>query len=224
MAQLAHKFQEFKPYTKTQMIIDIKKHANGLILPAIIAAICIAIGFSGESISEILRYDAVAIKQGEAWRIISAHFVHLSLSHLWLNLAGLALVFAFFASCISIKYWLFSLAVNAIGISLLIYFLNPEIIWYVGLSGVLHGLFVLGGIADIQHRKWEGIGFTVIILSKVIYEQISGPLPGSEEAAGGPVLVDAHFYGAVIGLFLSTPLIYKLIKQNLKKDNQKKTK
>ena len=189
-----------------------QKFLSGLILPAIIALVCIIIAFSGESLSEALRYDAKAIKNGEIWRLVTAHFVHLGWSHLWLNMAGLLLVFVFFAQCVSVRYWLLCLAVNALGISLLIYFLNPEIIWYVGLSGVLHGLFILGGIADIQYRKWEGIGFTLIILAKVSYEQIAGPLPGSEETAGGPVLVDAHFYGAIIGLLLSVPLIIKMIK------------
>ncbi|MDH5259609.1 MAG: rhombosortase [Gammaproteobacteria bacterium] len=195
------------------MNIDFKKLTTGLILPAIIALICTVIAFSPESTSDALRYDANAIKNGEIWRLITAHFVHLSLPHLWLNLGGLLLVFVFFAQCVSIRYWLFCLAANTLLISVLIYFLNPEIIWYVGLSGVLHGLFILGGIADIQHRKWEGIGFTVIILSKVIYEQLEGPLPGSEETAGGPVLVDAHFYGAMTGLVLSIPIIMKLIRK-----------
>jgi len=190
------------------MTIDFKKTINGFIIPAVIALLSIVIAFSGESVTELLRYDATAIGNGEIWRIITAHFVHLSLPHLWLNLGGLFLVFAFFAQCVSIKYWLICLMLNAIGISLFVYYLNPEILWYVGLSGILHGLFILGGIADIHYRKWEGIGFTVIILGKVIYEQFYGPLPGSEETAGGPVLVDAHFYGAIIGLILSIPLLF----------------
>jgi len=194
------------------MNISLKKLAGSFVLPVIIALISIIIAFSGETVSDLLRYDANAIKNGEVWRLLTAHFVHLSLPHLWLNLAGLMLVFAFFSQCVSVKYWLFSLGVSAVSISVLIYFLNPEIMWYVGLSGILHGLFVLGGIADIQHRKWEGIGFTVIILGKVFYEQIAGPLPGSEETAGGPVLVDAHFYGAMIGLVLSFPILRKLFR------------
>lgn len=184
-----------------------QKFFSGLILPAIIAAICISIALAGEPVAEALRYDANAIHNGEIWRLVTAHFVHLGWSHLWLNMGGLLLVFVFFAQCISIRYWLLCLALSSLGISLLIYFFNPEIIWYVGLSGVLHALFVLGGIADIQYRKWEGIGFTLLILAKVSYEQIAGPLPGSEETAGGPVLVDAHFYGAIIGLLLSVPLM-----------------
>jgi len=189
-----------------------KKFLIQLTLPAIIALICIGIALSNETVSDILRYDAAAIKNGEIWRLFTAHFVHLSWPHLWLNLAGLLLVFIFFGQCISPLLWVVYIIVNAVAISGLIYFLNPEIIWYVGLSGVLHGLFVIGGIADIQTRKWEGIGFTSIIIVKVLYEQIAGPLPGSEETAGGPVLVDAHFYGVVVGLALSLSTIKKLLR------------
>ncbi len=220
MAQLILTFIGYKK-SHMNFNFNFKKTASGFILPAIIALVSIIIAFSGESISDILRYDAQAIKNGEIWRLVTAHFVHLSLPHLWLNLAGLTLVFAFFAQCVSIKYWLVCLGVNALGISLLIYFFNPEIGWYVGLSGVLHGLFILGGIADIQYRKWEGVGFTAIVLGKVIYEQLAGPLPGSEENAGGPVLVDAHFYGAMIGLVLSLPLLFKMWKNDLKRTKRK---
>jgi rhomboid family GlyGly-CTERM serine protease len=174
------------------------------ILPCCISIIAIIIAASGENITQILRYDAQAIAENQQyWRLFTAHFTHLSWPHLWLNVAGLFLIFLFFASCIQPRYWIMSFIISSFSISILIYFLNPEIQWYVGLSGVLHTLFILGGIADIRMRKWEGISFTIIILAKVIYEQIIGPLPGSEETAGGPVLVDAHFYGTMIGLGLA---------------------
>jgi len=196
-----------------------KSHIVHFYLPAIIAAVCLGIAYSPETVSLALRYDAEKIPSGDYWRILTAHFVHLSLPHLYLNLGGLLLVFIFFSKCLSLKYWLTCLFVSAIGISLLVFNLNPDITWYVGLSGVLHALFILGGVADIQFRKWEGIGFTLIILSKVIFEQFSGPLPGSEETAGGPVLVDAHFYGAMIGLALSAPIVYSLFKNHKQKQN-----
>ena len=184
---------------------------KNFILPSVITIIVIIIAVIGDNLTQFLRYDALAIEENQQyWRLFTAHFTHLGWSHLWLNVAGLMLIFIFFASCLNSRYWISSFIISSLTISLLIYFFNPEIRWYVGLSGVLHTLFILGGIADIRIRKWEGISFTILILAKVIYEQISGPLPGSEEAAGGPVLVDAHFYGAMIGLLLAIPLLNKL--------------
>jgi len=196
------------------MIKSLAQQWKLFILPFCLAIIVILISAIGDNLTQLLRYDALAISDNnQYWRLFTAHFTHLSWSHLWLNVAGLILVFVFFAACLSPNYWIISFLIASICISVLIYFFNPEIRWYVGLSGVLHTLFILGGIADIQVRKWEGISFTVIILAKVIYEQIAGPLPGSEEAAGGPVLVDAHFYGAMMGLILGLPLIKNLLKR-----------
>lgn len=184
------------------------------ILPCCIMIIAIIIASLGDSISQLLRYDAQAISENhQYWRLFTAHFTHLGWSHLWLNVAGLMLIFIFFASCLSMRYWLLSFIISSMSISILISLLNPEIRWYVGLSGILHTLFILGGIADIRIRKWEGIIFTLLILAKVTYEQIAGPLPGSEEAAGGPVLVDAHFYGAMMGLLLAVPIVSNYFKQ-----------
>ena len=180
---------------------------NVFIFPACIVLAVILIAAAGEPVIQRLRYDAEAISQRQYWRLFTAHFTHLGWSHLWLNVAGLVLIFGFFGKCLSTRYWMLSFFISSIVISASIYFFNPEIHWYVGLSGVLHTLFILGGIADIRVRKWEGISFTLIILAKVAYEQIAGPLPGSEEAAGGPVLVDAHFYGTIVGLLLALPLL-----------------
>jgi len=35
---------------------------------------------------------------------------------------------------------------------------------------------------------------------KLAWEQLAGPLPGSEALSGGPVVVDAHLYGTSAGL------------------------
>ncbi len=193
------------------MLKTVRNHWHLMLLWCVIMGVIIFIGASGRELTQTLRYDAIAMtEQQEYWRLLTAHFAHLGWSHLWLNAAGLTLIFLFFAPYLRLQYWAFSILISAIAISVLIYFFNPEIRWYVGLSGVLHTLFIIGGIANISIRKWEGLSFTVIILAKVFYEQITGPLPGSEQAAGGPVLVDAHFYGAMIGLVLAIPLLLKL--------------
>jgi hypothetical protein len=38
-----------------------------------------------------------------------------------------------------------------------------------------------------------------VVVGKLLYEQLVGPLPGSESVAGGTVIVNAHLYGAVGG-------------------------
>ena len=191
------------------MKFNLHERVKDLITPLLITILCIVIASSGTSISDVLRYDSEALQAGEIWRLVTPHFLHLSWSHLAMNMGGLFLVFLFFSRCVTWQYWLSAFLVSSVGISVLIFYFNPEIRWYVGLSGILHTLFVLGGLADILVRKWEGIMFTLLITAKIIYEQNIGPLPGSEESAGGPVLVDAHMYGAIFGALIGLFFLYK---------------
>lgn len=175
------------------------KKAADFALPALLALLCIVIAAGGDTLQLPLRYDRDGILSGQWWRIVTCHFTHLGWSHLWLNLAGLALVFVFFGSLLPVRQWLTITVVCAVatGVSLLVF--NPEVKWYVGLSGVLHGLFIAGGIADLKARRQEALIFLALLTLKLVWEQTMGPMPGSESAAGGPVLVDAHLYGAVAG-------------------------
>ena len=153
----------------------------------------------GQYTEEWLRYDRFKILEGEIWRLLSAHFLHLTWNHLFMNLGGLLFIFFFFGKLLGVFEWLFVILSSSFAISLTLLITNPDLVWYVGLSGVLHALFIVGGLADIKVRPKEAYLFLSFIITKLLYEQFFGALPGSEEAAGGPVLVDAHFYGAIWG-------------------------
>ena len=191
--------------------MNIRLHAilKDLLVPIILSVICSLITLAGPGLTDQLRYDSVAIKAGELWRLLTPHFVHLNWSHLALNMGGLYLTFFFFRRCLPWYYWLITFLSSALIISLCIFWFNPEIRWYVGMSGVLHALFMAGGLADILKRKWEGILFCGMISAKLTYEQTFGALPGSEQAAGGPVLVDAHLYGAIVGAIIGLFFLFK---------------
>ncbi|MDH5377459.1 MAG: rhombosortase [Gammaproteobacteria bacterium] len=165
-----------------------------------IIALCLAIAASGTNVTDVLRYDRLAIGEHEYWRLISSHFVHLSWMHLLMNLLGLMLVFFFFFSVYTVRAWIGLLLFSSLLTGLLILIFNAEIRWYVGLSGTLHGLFIAGALGNLRVRRLESIALLVLLTIKLAWEQLMGPLPGSEETAGGPVLVDAHFFGAISGL------------------------
>lgn len=157
------------------------------------------IALIGSEASQWLRYDRIAIQHAQLWRIITAHFTHLGWSHLAMNLAGLALIWAIFGNQISTGRWLMIFLVGAIGTSVCLYLFNPQLRWYVGLSGVLHTLFIAGCLADLKHRRWDSRILLALVIAKLVYEQVWGPMPGSESTAGGRVVVDAHLYGAIFG-------------------------
>lgn len=170
------------------------------VLPFSIALIVTLIGLFGSDMTLWLRYDRNAILSGEIWRIFTGHLAHLSWSHLAMNLVGLAMVWALFDRHLSTKRWLHVVLSNAFGISLMLLVIDPHIRWYVGLSGVLHGMFMVGVLYDLKTGRWDSKFLLALIIAKLLYEQLVGPLPGSEKAAGGSVVVDAHLFGALSGL------------------------
>ncbi len=168
-------------------------------IPICIALIVTVIALIGSDASIWLRYDRDAIQAGQLWRIITGHLAHLGWSHMGMNLAGLGLIWAIFGGHIPWRRWLVILFAGAIGTSVFMLLFNPQLRWYVGLSGVLHTLFIAGCLADLKQRRWDSWILLVLVISKLAYEQIWGPMPGSESTAGGKVIVDAHLYGAVFG-------------------------
>jgi rhomboid family GlyGly-CTERM serine protease len=163
-----------------------------------VASLAFALG--GDDARDWARYDGQMIAAGEYWRAITGHLVHLSWGHLWPNLVALLLIGALFEDLFDATDWLVLAAVAAGTIDLGFATIEPRVDWYVGLSGVLHGLVAAGALAAALRRQtiaaWLGAG----LLAKLAWEQVVGPVPFTAAAVGGPVVVAAHLYGAIGGL------------------------
>ena len=177
----------------------------------IIAVISLLLELLGDGGRLALAYNRDALEAGELWRLLTAHFVHLSLTHVLLNLAGLALVVWIVGHAYSWSQWLFVTFMCVVVIDAGFWFLSPELDWYVGISGLLNGILAAGLVVGIAGRERESIVLAVIVLAKLTWEQTSGPLPGSESTSGGAVVVIAHIYGAVGGL-LSAALLWRRVR------------
>ncbi|MFV2004619.1 MAG: rhombosortase [Gammaproteobacteria bacterium] len=145
------------------------------------------------------RFDRDLVEQGEIWLVFSGHLVHLNWSHWLLNMAGLAIVAFFFSSHASFKQWLMVILVSISVISAGLWWWQTDIRTYVGLSGVLHGLFLYGGLREIRFYPTSGYVLVAVLLAKLGWEFFYGALPGSEDMAGGRVLTEAHLLGAIGG-------------------------
>jgi rhomboid family GlyGly-CTERM serine protease len=176
------------------------------LFPVIYISLSILVMLAGDMGKEALRYDRVWIGQGEAWRLISGHFAHLGWSHLALNSAGLLLVWFLVGGAYSLRSWLLIVGVTLATMDAGFWFLNPDLYWYVGMSGLLHGLLAAAIVTRLQNIDTETVILLLLLIAKISWEQFSGPVPGSESTSGGPVVVDAHLYGAlggVLGAFLA---------------------
>ncbi|MCG6938428.1 MAG: rhombosortase [Gammaproteobacteria bacterium] len=145
------------------------------------------------------RFNRGLVAQGDVWLLFSGHMVHLNWSHWLLNMAGLAIVAFFFSTHASFRQWMTVILTSACVISAGLWWWMPDIRYYVGLSGILHGLFLYGALREIHFYPASGYVLTAVLLAKLGWEFFNGALPGSEEMAGGRVLTEAHLLGAIGG-------------------------
>jgi rhomboid family GlyGly-CTERM serine protease len=123
---------------------------------------------------------------------------------LWPNLAALLIVGALFDDVFRSIDWLRATLASAAAIDLGLYLFEPDVAWYVGLSGVLHGLVAAGALALLLRGQTIGAVLAVGLGAKLVFEQLAGPVPFTAQAVGGPVVVAAHMYGALGGLLAET--------------------
>lgn len=168
-------------------------------LPLLLALLAVVVALAGEGVAETLRYQRSGLQGGEWWRLFTGHLVHLGWSHLWLNLAGLVLVGALVGQAFSTSHWWGVVVTTMLGISCGLLLWLPQLAWYVGLSGVLHGMLVAGSLRMALQGEREALLIVLIVACKVAWELWQGPLPGSREAAGGEVVVEAHALGCLSG-------------------------
>ncbi len=167
--------------------------------PLLLLLVSLAIALLGDGPGELLRYQRSGLLAGEWWRLFSGHLVHLGWSHLWLNLAGLLLVWTLVGRAFSLPNWWGLIGVSLLGISLGLLWWLPELSWYVGLSGLLHGMLVAGSLQLALRGEREAVMVLAIVVAKLAWELWQGPMPGSREAAGGEVVVQAHALGGLCG-------------------------
>jgi len=164
---------------------------------AVLGGFCLLAALAGDAGRQWLRWDRSAIADGEIWRLVTGHLVHMNWSHFWLNAVGLVLVWLLVGERFSSRTWLGIIVVTIAGVNLGFWYLDPQLQWYVGMSGLLHGLLMAGLVMGLSSEARESLLIGAFVVAKLIFEQISGSLPGSEMASGGPVIVNAHLYGSV---------------------------
>lgn len=170
-----------------------------------IAVLCIALQLTG--LEPTLRFDRQAIEKGHWWLLLSGNFVHLGNNHLWMNMAGFALIVALVWTQFNVWEWLLITLFSSLCVGVGLFLFDHEVNWYVGFSGSLHGLIIAGSLADLKRYPRSAAALLIMVGAKLAWEQLAGPLPGSESVAGGSVVVNAHLYGAIAGLVIGAVLL-----------------
>jgi rhomboid family GlyGly-CTERM serine protease len=95
--------------------------------------------------------------------------------------------------------WFATALASALAIDAGLYFIDDRVDWYVGLSGVLHGLLGAASLELWLRGRMMGALLLAALIGKIAWEQWAGPVPLTQHTAGGPVIVSAHLFGACAG-------------------------
>lgn len=168
--------------------------------PAALAALSIVLMLGGPHLSQVLRYDRAAVAAGEWWRLFSANLVHLGWWHLLFNVLSLVLLVLLCPEALSWSEWLRRVVVVGTGMSLCLYFFVPALQSYVGLSGLVYGLFALGLGRQALRKDEIGIACLVFLGARIAWELVKGAPASETELLGGGVVAESHLFGVLCAL------------------------
>ncbi len=167
----------------------------------VIAVIVVCLLLFAGTPADFFAYQRGHLLAGEYWRLLSGHFVHVTGAHLLLNLAAWVLIWVYGRSVCSHLMWAVLLFFCALGTGVGLLVFLPEIEWYTGLSGVLHGLFLAVAVLRLSAQRDDYAAWFIlaVVAVKLAYEHFQGPTP-TVEWIGVRVIFEAHLYGAISGL------------------------
>jgi rhomboid family GlyGly-CTERM serine protease len=152
--------------------------------------------------SQWLMFDRDAINEGQVWRLFTAHFVHLSAAHLLGNAVGVVLLAYIAGRSLNNLIGILLLAWCTLIVGIGLYGYASYLEYYVGLSGVLHGLLLVAPFVSTFYSRRIAACFLLVIVSKVAWEQSSFFDDMSMVGViGGRVEANAHLLGVMAGLF-----------------------
>lgn len=179
-------------------------HVPYLLALLVSTALYLWYGFvSDVSVSDsALAFHREQAVHGNWWQWLSAHFMHNNFMHYALNMIGLSLLYLLHGEYANLKSFCVIFLVLSLGISVCLYFFSPNLIWYVGMSGVLHGIFAWGVVIDIYLKRKTGYLLLIGLIIKLLDEQMFESSSFMADLIEVGVAVNAHLYGAIIGLVL----------------------
>ncbi|QUM80466.1 rhombosortase [Moritella sp. 5] len=174
----------------------------------ILGLLCLIIyALSTENITA-LDYNRELIIDGELWRLITGNFNHTNIYHVLLNVCALAVISGLHYRYYSATVYLSLILILSIGVGAGIFLLSPSTHLYVGLSGILHGIIIVGAIIDVTKQYYSGYILIAGTIIKIINEQFFNSPIEMSKLIQAQVLTEAHLYGLVTGLIIAPLFVY----------------
>lgn len=165
--------------------------------PCVLVTTMLAVQFLGDWGRAWLSFDREAIAGGQWWRLVTGSFAHLGWYHWLLNALGVLVLVLLCPQALPLSVWLRRVLLIALAMSLCLWFFVPGLGNYVGMSGVIHGLFLLGLVPQVRRGDLIALGCLLYLLGKIGWELYAGAPLSDEAAIGGRVIVESHLYGTL---------------------------
>lgn len=175
---------------------------------ALFIALMALLALAHDVVDPWLRYDRAAVLDGQIWRLVTCHIVHLNPWHFLLNISGFVLILFFFRDLLDRRrLWLW-FGVCSLGVGLAFLFIDTDLSWYLGLSGLIQGLLMLCLLLGWRGNPVLHSLVLAVVIGRLIWEHTPGYDTGYLQAwIHAPVYVNAHLYGAIMGALLGAVLL-----------------
>lgn len=196
-AEMEYEHHDLRLSLQTAEQAGMNLHVSNLYSTLCLCALCLLIFFLSHN-HDALYVEREAIVQGQWWRLVSGHVLHVDHPHLALNLIAFALLAGYLESHSRTLLWL-SLASGLVAVNGLLLSPWSELTRYCGLSGLLNSLFVVALYlsARVLEKRWLVmlIGAYIIKLSFEFLITLN-----TAATAAWPPYPPAHVTGALGGL------------------------
>ena len=156
-----------------------------------------------------LLYDRAAISAGEFWRVWTGHLVHFGWPHFIAD-TGLLLILGWLLQARHSHFSNLALGLMPVFISTVLYWLDPAMLRYGGLSAIDLGLLLFLALQGWQRHwaDWFWPAVLVIYVGEIIFEVIQGGRGGGMIRFDDPeihVATSAHLASAAYALLFWLP-------------------
>ena len=149
---------------------------------------------------ELWVFDRMAVLDGEYWRLLTAHWVHSDPEHAIWNIGALSLMGLMFERQLGGRLPL-ALVAGMVGVDIWLWWLQPELVYYCGLSGILNSLLAVALLRLLSSTPHPVVWLTAIgCLLKVALELQTGQALFTSSAWES--VPGAHAAGLASGLLL----------------------
>lgn len=197
----------------THITNQLNKHMT-LVDVAIVASLCALLQLFMPQLKLLTENTA-------SYTYLTGHFVHLHWKHWLMNMLALFCLPLLLPKIRRCHFWLVSVFLS-VGISILLLWAGQlqaqRITDYVGLSGVLHGLYIFFALLAVtqlvrpheQYIRIQSVILVIGLLAKTVYEMHFHPTQ-SAEFIGASVVYAAHMDGVILGVvgFMVCALLYR---------------